>query len=183
MRKKYIYIHVFHYETLSVLQERFLQPCFCKSRQIYISIYTLFKNPFIKKEKITIIINTLLFLLFTDILGPIFSNCPQNIIATADRGNTSASVTWIPPAATDNSGVVPDIMHFGKGPGERFPAGEHSIRYIASDKRGNVGECKFKIIVRGIVLGKAIFARINVVIIEFAINQDFAVYRSGWKIL
>ena len=125
----------------------------------------------------------MLFLLFTDILGPIFSNCPQNIIATADRGNTSASVTWIPPAATDNSGVVPDIMHFGKGPGQRFPAGEHSIRYIASDKRGNVGECKFKIIVRGIVLGKAIFARINVVIIEFVINQDFAVYRSGWKIL
>ena len=120
-----------------------------------------------------------MFLLFTDILGPIFSNCPQNIIATADRGNTSASVTWIPPTATDNSGVVPDILHFGKGSGERFPAGEHSIRYIASDKRGNVGECKFKIIVRGIVLGKAIFPRINVVIIEFAINQDFAAYRSG----
>lgn len=121
----------------------------------------------------------IVFLLFTDILGPIFSNCPQNIIATADRGNTSASVTWIPPTATDNSGVVPDILHFGKGSGERFPAGEHSIRYIASDKRGNVGECKFKIIVRGIVLGKAIFPRINVVIIEFAINQDFAAYRSG----
>ena len=153
-------------------------------RYIYIYLYVHFLRILsLKKKKITIIINTLLFLLFTDILGPIFSNCPQNIIATADRGNTSASVTWIPPAATDNSGVVPDIMHFGKGPGQRFPAGEHSIRYIASDKRGNVGECKFKIIVRGIVLGKALFARINVVIIEFDINQDFAVYRSGWKIL
>ena len=168
---------------MSITREISIAMFFQIQSDIYISIYTLFKNPFIKKEKITIIINTLLFLLFTDILGPIFSNCPQNIIATADRGNTSASVTWIPPAATDNSGVVPDIMHFGKGPGERFPAGEHSIRYIASDKRGNVGECKFKIIVRGIVLGKAIFARTNVVIIEFVINQYFAVYRSGWKIL
>ena len=168
---------------MSITREISIAMFFQIQSDIYISIYTLFKNPFIKKEKITIIINTLLFLLFTDILGPIFSNCPQNIIATADRGNTSASVTWIPPAATDNSGVVPDIMHFGKGPGERFPAGEHSIRYIASDKRGNVGECKFKIIVRGIVFGKAIFARTNVVIIEFVINQDFAVYRSGWKIL
>ena len=115
-------------------------------------------------------------MLCTDILGPIFSNCPQNIIATADRGNTSASVTWTPPTATDNSGVVPDIMHFGKRPGERFPAGEHSIRYIASDKRGNAGECKFKITVRGIVLGRAIFARINVMVFKFATNQKFTVY-------
>lgn len=59
-------------------------------------------------------------------------------------------------------------MHFGKRPGERNSAGEHRIRYIASDKRGNAGECKFKITVQSIVLEKAVFARINVVIVEFA---------------
>ena len=89
---------------------------------------------------------------FADVVGPVFSNCSQNIIANADRGNTSTSVTWTPPRATDNSGVDPDIVHVGKGPGDLFSAGEHSIRYRASDKRGNVGECNFKIIVAGNVL-------------------------------
>lgn len=76
-------------------------------------------------------------------------------------------------------------MHFRKRPGERFPAGEHGIRYIASDKRENAGECKFKIIVRGIVLGKVVFARINVVIVEYATNQNFTTYvniQEGLKV-
>ena len=87
--------------------------------------------------------------LFEDVLGPTFSNCPQNIVTTADRGNTSTSVTWTPPTATDNSGVIPDISRSGKRPGERFSAGEHNIRYIASDKTGNVAECRFKVFVSG----------------------------------
>ena len=102
-----------------------------------------------------IIIESLLKILsyFTDVLGPIFSNCPQTIMENADRGKMSASVTWTPPIATDNSGVEPDIVLPVKRPGEIFSAGEHYIRYRASDKRGNVGECNFKIIVTGNVLG------------------------------
>ena len=90
-----------------------------------------------------------LFVLFQDVLGPTFSNCPSNIVKTADRGTTSVSVTWTPPTATDNSGVIPNITHLGKQAGERFPAGEHNIRYIASDKTGNVAECRFKVFVSG----------------------------------
>ncbi|KAJ7360017.1 hypothetical protein OS493_019105 [Desmophyllum pertusum] len=95
-----------------------------------------------------------------DVTAPVFSNCSPNIVATADRGTTSTHVTWSHPSATDNSGVIPNITHSGKQPGQLFPAGEHNIRYLASDKTGNVAECKFKVFV-----------------IEAAIN------RSNWRSL
>ncbi|KAJ7360022.1 hypothetical protein OS493_019110 [Desmophyllum pertusum] len=82
-----------------------------------------------------------------DVTAPVFSNCSPNIVATADRGTTSTHVTWSHPSTTDNSVVIPNITHSGKQPGELFPAGEHNIRYLASDKTGNVAECKFKVFV------------------------------------
>ncbi|XP_068689881.1 uncharacterized protein [Montipora foliosa] len=82
-----------------------------------------------------------------DVSEPIFSNCPSNILKIADRGTTTATITWTAPTATDNSEFIPNVTHAGKKPGERFAAGEHSIRYFASDKTGNVGECKFKVFV------------------------------------
>ena len=56
---------------------------------------------------------------------------------------------WSHPEATDNSGFIPNITHYGKQPGDTFSAGEHNIRYLASDKTGNVAECKFKVFVLG----------------------------------
>lgn len=78
-----------------------------------------------------------------------FSNCPSNVVAIADKGTTSTLVTWSHPTATDNSGIIPNVTHYGKQPGDLFPAGEHNIQYWASDKTGNVGECKFKVFVLG----------------------------------
>lgn len=80
---------------------------------------------------------------------PVFSNCPSNIVASADRGTTSTLVTWSHPTASDNSGFIPNITHHGKQPGDTFSAGEHNIQYLALDKTGNVGECKFKVFVLG----------------------------------
>ncbi|XP_015761109.1 PREDICTED: sushi, von Willebrand factor type A, EGF and pentraxin domain-containing protein 1-like isoform X1 [Acropora digitifera] len=82
-----------------------------------------------------------------DVSAPTFSNCPSNIMKTADKGTTSANITWTTPTATDNSEFTPNVTHSGKKPGERFTAGEHSIRYVGSDKTGNVGECKFKVFI------------------------------------
>ncbi|CAH3141747.1 unnamed protein product [Porites lobata] len=83
----------------------------------------------------------------TDYSRPTFQNCPTNIYKTADRGTTSATATWTPPTATDNSGVIPNMTLTGKGPWERFSAGMHNIRYIAIDGAGNIGECTFKVFV------------------------------------
>ena len=88
-------------------------------------------------------------LFFIDVSAPVFSNCPSNIVAHADRGTTSKQVTWSHPTASDNSGLIPNVTRFGKQPGEIFIAGEHNIRYLASDKTGNVAECKFKVFVIG----------------------------------
>ena len=84
-----------------------------------------------------------------DVSGPAFSNCPSNILKSADRGTTWATVRWTTPTATDNSEFIPNVTHSGKSPGEKFAAGEHSIRYVGSDKTGNVGECKFKVFISG----------------------------------
>ncbi|XP_020600423.1 sushi repeat-containing protein SRPX2-like [Orbicella faveolata] len=84
-----------------------------------------------------------------DVSAPVFSNCPSDIVANADRGTTSTQVTWSHPTAADNSGFISNITHYGKQPGDTFPAGEHNIRYLASDKTGNIAECKFKVFVLG----------------------------------
>ena len=86
---------------------------------------------------------------FIDVSAPLFSKCPSNIVASADRDTTSTQVTWSHPTVTDNSGFIPNITQHGKQPGDTFPAGEHNIRYLASDKTGNVAECKFKVFVLG----------------------------------
>ncbi|XP_078343207.1 uncharacterized protein LOC144628957 isoform X2 [Oculina patagonica] len=82
-----------------------------------------------------------------DVSAPLFSNCPSNIVAYADRGTTLTHVTWSHPTVTDNSGIIPNVTYSGKQTGDIFPAGEHNIRYLASDKTGNVAECKFKVFV------------------------------------
>ena len=86
---------------------------------------------------------------FIDVSAPVFLNCPSNTAATAKRGTRSTKVTWSHPNATDNSGFIPNVTHYGKQPGDTFSAGEHNIRYLASDKTGNVAECNFKIFVLG----------------------------------
>ncbi len=87
-----------------------------------------------------------------DVSAPVFSNCSKDIVAIADRGKSSTTVTWSRPTATDNSGVTPNLTHIGKQSGDLFPAGKHTIRYLASDNSGNVAECKFEVFVSGIFL-------------------------------
>jgi len=83
-----------------------------------------------------------------DVQRPSFQNCPSStIIEFADRNSTSALASWTVPTATDNSGSISNITHFGKRPGERFSSGEHSIRYLASDETGNVAVCEIKVFI------------------------------------
>ena len=101
----------------------------------------------------TIIYSSIYFV--QDISRPTFLNCPPHLPQNADRGTTSATVSWATPTATDNSGFAPNITRTGKKPGERFSAGEHIIRYRAIDRAGNIGECTFKVFVSGRCLNLA----------------------------
>ena len=58
-------------------------------------------------------------------------------------------IIWTVPQATDNSGVTPTVHHVGKGPGDVFIEGIHSVKYIFTDDSGNKAECSFQVTVSG----------------------------------
>ena len=79
------------------------------------------------------------------------NTCPSDIRVTTDQGNSTASITWDDPIATDNSRVVPVIVCVP--PQGRFPIGEREVTCTASDSADTpnvVSDCIFTITVRGI---------------------------------
>lgn len=89
------------------------------------------------------------FVSFPDVSAPVFINCSNTIEVYADKGKTSAIVDWPRPTATDNSGFEPNVILPNKQPGAEFSSGVHVIIYKAEDKKGNLAECRFKVIVSG----------------------------------
>jgi len=76
-------------------------------------------------------------------------SCPENIFVTAAREKTSSKVEWVIPDVIDNSGIPPNVTQHGKNSGTIFNQGDHIIRYSATDKKGNLAECTFKVVVSG----------------------------------
>ncbi len=71
--------------------------------------------------------------------------CPANITATAAAGTTTAAVTYPPPVATDNVGVVTLICNPPSG--SVFPAGTTTVTCTATDAAMNTATCTFTITV------------------------------------
>lgn len=84
-----------------------------------------------------------------DVAPPKFLSCPENIFVTAAREKTSSKVEWVIPDVIDNSGIPPNVTQHGKNSGTIFNQGDHIIRYSATDKKGNLAECTFKVVVSG----------------------------------
>ncbi|XP_020610479.1 P-selectin-like isoform X2 [Orbicella faveolata] len=83
-----------------------------------------------------------------DVSPPNFGNsCPNTTVEYADRNSNSKRISWTEPHATDNSGVEPKVRRVGKKPGDVFPEGIHSVKYIFTDDRGNTVECSFQVTV------------------------------------
>ena len=64
-----------------------------------------------------------------------------------DTGKNTATVTWTEPTATDNDGVK--AVTSDHKPNEKFPIGETTVTYTATDNSGNTASCSFKITVKG----------------------------------
>ncbi len=79
----------------------------------------------------------------TDIIAPVFSNCPANI--TLNTTSTSAIANWVAPTATDNCGI-PTITSTHNS-GGTFPVGVTTVTYTATDAKGNKSTCVFNITV------------------------------------
>ena len=92
--------------------------------------------------------------MLSDFTAPSFtapSSCPQNILAYAEKSSTAAVINWTSPTANDSTGVPPivSLWRWSRKPGTPFPAGEHIVRYVATDRAGNTDECSFKVTVQG----------------------------------
>lgn len=79
-----------------------------------------------------------------DTLDPIFSTCPSNIEINAALNETSASVTWTLPIATDNCDF---IINSDFTSGDIFPCGITEVPYAVFDIAGNVATCIFSVTV------------------------------------
>ncbi|XP_048245051.1 sushi, von Willebrand factor type A, EGF and pentraxin domain-containing protein 1-like isoform X2 [Haliotis rufescens] len=84
-----------------------------------------------------------------DLLPPTFENCPDtSIVIQAEKGTTTALVTWPDIVAKDNSGYSNVQQSKGLAPGSRFTQGVTEVRYTAVDGSGNTAQpCSFTIIV------------------------------------
>ena len=78
-----------------------------------------------------------------DNIPPSVFGCPQDITVT---GETSTIVTWTPPIATDNSGVIAS-SYSNYDSGDVFPLGSTEVVYGWVDASGNEATCSFTVTV------------------------------------
>lgn len=78
--------------------------------------------------------------------APVFLDCPNDTTLAPNVG-CMASVSWIPPFVTDACGnLTMEVSHIN---GDKFPIGETTVTYKATDACGNASTCSFKITVKG----------------------------------
>lgn len=88
----------------------------------------------------------------SDLDPPVFEPCPEQVLEVAPPGMDYATVSWEVPTATDNvdgsihTSLVQSNVVENTGV---FPVGDNwTIWYKAADSVGNVGECKFDVVVK-----------------------------------
>ena len=92
------------------------------------------------------------FLFFTvDDLAPVFITCPGPALDfTVAAGETSRSVSWQEPTATDNSVSLTQVGPTGLANGGTVNAGTtRAVTYTATDDFGNTQTCEFTVAVIG----------------------------------
>ena len=74
-------------------------------------------------------------------------NVPDDIIENVEAGQTSGTVSWIPPTASDNSGVV--TLDSTRDPSPTLDIGTYTVQYTARDPSGRTAMASFMITVQG----------------------------------
>ncbi|XP_072175625.1 uncharacterized protein [Diadema setosum] len=83
------------------------------------------------------------YIIVSDVQPPDLSGCSGNLSVSTDMGNDTATVTWMPPTASDNSGSASLLSTYD--PGDAFPIGSTDVNYTAVDGSGNTFTCIFTI--------------------------------------
>ena len=74
--------------------------------------------------------------------------CPTSRTIVAEKGTTSAVVTWPPVKVTDNHQANLTVLPAVTLP-HIFSEGDHTMTYTAKDPSGNMRQCSFKVTVQG----------------------------------
>ncbi|MBT1698108.1 HYR domain-containing protein [Fulvivirgaceae bacterium PWU4] len=80
-----------------------------------------------------------------DDTAPVFAGCPTDMTVSADA-SCQAVVTWTPPTATDNCPGTVNVTSTHTS-GNTFALGETTVTYTATDAKGNIATCSFKVTV------------------------------------
>jgi hypothetical protein len=78
-----------------------------------------------------------------DVAGPVFAGCPTDL--TVSTTTLTGIATWAAPTATDACGGV--VINSSHAPGNNFSLGSTIVTYQASDRKGNLSFCSFKVTV------------------------------------
>lgn len=90
-------------------------------------------------------INTSFTVTVLDTISPQISSIPQVFNISPNPNSCDATVTWIPPVASDNCAVTSFSSNFS--PGATLPVGTTTIVYTATDAEGNSSSRSFDVVV------------------------------------
>ncbi|XP_033626670.1 uncharacterized protein LOC117289582 isoform X36 [Asterias rubens] len=90
-----------------------------------------------------------------DNIPPVISGCPSGATGVASQGSNIATVTWVEPTATDNSGGNVQRSS-NRSPGQTFGLGSTQVTYTFTDPSGNQATCRFTVTVTAAVQGPSI---------------------------
>ncbi len=76
---------------------------------------------------------------------PVIAGGPGNISVTNNPGQCYATVSWVPPTATDNCGIL--SFTSTHNPGDLFPIGQTPVTYTATDVNNVVQQLNFLVTV------------------------------------
>ena len=92
--------------------------------------------------------NFVVLFLITDAEAPVISDTPSTMNVNTDAALATATVFWIPPTVSDNSGEAV-ILTSDYRPGDNFTIGNTTVTYRAVDVYNNTALYSFDVVVTG----------------------------------
>jgi hypothetical protein len=83
----------------------------------------------------------------SDMQAPVISGCPASQTVAPDAGSNVATVSWVEPTATDNSGREPGVAQSHQPPATFAANTVTRVTYIFYDNFGNFDTCDFTVTV------------------------------------
>ncbi|KAJ8041572.1 Hyalin [Holothuria leucospilota] len=107
---------------------------------------------------------------------PVISDCPDDQTVFIELGTPVGQAFWIPPTATDISGVA-NLVAQSHSPGNEFPIGSTTVTYLFGDESGNTALCVFVITIETVDTTPPVIMNcpeVDPVVVELGMQVGFA---------